>query len=135
MSAKAQTSQKYHAIGKRKSAIASVFLSQGSGQIVVNSKPLENYFPFPTHRLEIQTPLKKTELSERFDVKVSVKGGGTNAQSIAVRHGISRALVAYDPELRKTLKPLGLLRRDDRVKERKKYGQKGARKRFQFSKR
>ena len=132
---KAQTPSKIHAIGKRKSAIARVFLMNGSGQVVVNTKPLDAYFPFSIHQLEVLMPLKSTDLSQRFDISVSVKGGGTNAQSIAVRHGISRALVSYDPELRKTLKPLGLLRRDSRVKERKKYGQKGARKRFQFSKR
>lgn len=129
------TPRSIRAIGKRKTAIARVYLQEGSGKFTVNSKTLEQYFPFFTHHTHVLRPLKAAELTDRFDVNVNVQGGGTHTQSLAVQHGISRALVSYNPELRKTLKPLGLLRRDSRVKERKKYGQKGARKRFQYSKR
>ena len=124
-----------HAVGKRKTAIARVFMKEGTGLFVVNQKPMTEYFPFIIQTNQVMVPLKVAELETRFDIQVNVQGGGHNAQSLATQHGVSRALVLYNPELRKTLKPLQLLSRDARKKERKKYGQKGARKRFQYSKR
>jgi len=125
----------YYGTGRRKSAIARVFLRPGSGSFKVNDKSLEAYFVTEQQRVSAVRPLVLTELTSTFDVVTSVKGGGVSAQADAVKMGIARALIEFNAELRKTLKSEGLLSRDARAKERKKYGQKGARKRFQFSKR
>ena len=125
----------YYATGKRKSAIARTWLTPGNGEISINSRPLEAYFPIETLRTELLEPFKLTNTTGSFDVKVSVKGGGIAGQAGAVRHGITKALILMDPDLRIPLKKAGFVKRDPRVKERKKYGQKGARARFQFSKR
>jgi small subunit ribosomal protein S9 len=125
----------YYGTGRRKSAIARVFLRPGSGNFKVNEKGLETYFVTEQQRVSAVRPLVLTELSSTFDVVTTVKGGGVSAQADAVKMGIARALIEFNAELRKALKSEGLLSRDARAKERKKYGQKGARKRFQFSKR
>lgn len=125
----------YYATGKRKNAIAKTWLTPGSGKIIINKRPLEDYFPLETLRTDLQEPFKLTNTVGSFDVKISVKGGGIAGQAGAVRHGITKALILSDPELRASLKKAGFVKRDPRVKERKKYGQKGARARFQFSKR
>ena len=125
----------YYGTGRRKSAIARVFLRPGSGNFQVNGKGLEVYFVTEQQRVSAKKPLALTELTGSFDVLTTVRGGGVSAQADAVKMGISRALLEFNAELRKTLKADGLLSRDARIKERKKYGQKGARKRFQFSKR
>jgi len=125
----------YYGTGRRKSAIARVFLRPGSGNFKVNDKGLDTYFVTEQQRVSAVRPLVLTELSSTFDVVTTVKGGGVSAQADAVKMGIARALIEFNAELRKTLKGEGLLSRDARAKERKKYGQKGARKRFQFSKR
>jgi small subunit ribosomal protein S9 len=121
--------------GRRKTAIARVRLASGSGKITVNGRALENYFLVDTQRMHMMQPLVATETASKYDVRVNVVGGGPNGQAGAVRHGIARALIEADANLRPTLKAQGLLTRDPRMKERKKYGQPGARKRFQFSKR
>lgn len=125
----------FYATGRRKTAIARTWLTAGSGKIVVNNKPAETYFTIESARSNIIQPLVLTNLLGSFDVKVSVIGGGVNGQAGAIRHGITRALVLANPELRGQLKRAGFVRRDPRAKERKKYGQKGARARYQFSKR
>jgi small subunit ribosomal protein S9 len=125
----------YYGTGRRKSAIARVFLRPGSGNFKVNEKGLNEYFVTEQQRVSAVRPLVLTELTSTFDVVSSVKGGGVSAQADAVKMGIARALIEFNAELRKALKAEGLLSRDARAKERKKYGQKGARKRFQFSKR
>lgn len=125
----------YYGTGKRKSATARVFLMSGEGQIVVNHVDFQEYFRNRTQQVVVLQPLAQTENNDKFDVYINVKGGGYSGQAGAVRLGIARALLQFDPDLRATLKKAGLLRRDQRVKERKKYGQPGARKRFQFSKR
>jgi len=125
----------YYGTGRRKSAIARVFLRPGSGNFKVNEKGLQEYFVTEQQRVSAQRPLVLTELGSTFDVVTTVKGGGVSAQADAVKMGIARALTEFNAELRKALKSEGLLSRDARAKERKKYGQKGARKRFQFSKR
>ena len=121
--------------GRRKTATARVRIKPGSGKITVNKRPFENYFPVEEHRLVVGEPFLATENADKFDVRVNVHGGGPQGQAGAVRLGISRALLEYDAELRPTLKAEGLLTRDAREKERKKYGQPGARKHFQYSKR
>ncbi|MBU1230393.1 MAG: 30S ribosomal protein S9 [Proteobacteria bacterium] len=121
--------------GKRKNAVARTRIFQGTGQIVVNGRPYEDYFPRKTLQMIVQQALKLTKTMDKFDIKINVAGGGVSGQAQAVRHGISRALLEMDPELRGTLKRAGFLTRDARKKERKKYGQKGARARFQYSKR
>ena len=121
--------------GRRKTAVARVRLASGSGKITVNGRPLENYFLVDTQRMHMMQPLVATDTASKYDVRVNVTGGGPNGQAGAVRHGIARALIEADANLRPTLKAQGLLTRDPRMKERKKYGQPGARKRFQFSKR
>lgn len=123
------------ATGRRKTATARVILRPGSGQVRVNGRDIENYFPTDVLRMVVRQPLVLTETTEKFDVVVNVDGGGYTGQAGAVRHGISRALLVFDAELRSRLKSAGFLTRDPRKKERKKYGQKGARARFQFSKR
>jgi small subunit ribosomal protein S9 len=121
--------------GRRKTAVARVRLASGSGKVTVNGRALENYFLVDTQRMHLMQPLVATDSVNKYDVRVNVSGGGPNGQAGAVRHGIARALIEADANLRPTLKSQGLLTRDPRMKERKKYGQPGARKRFQFSKR
>lgn len=121
--------------GRRKTAVARVFLRPGSGVIKVNGREFENYFPSPTARAIVQQPLVATETGDKFDILITANGGGPNGQAGAAKLGIARALLEFNIELRGKLKELGLLTRDARKVERKKYGQKGARKRFQFSKR
>jgi small subunit ribosomal protein S9 len=125
----------YYGTGRRKSAIARVFLRPGTGEWKVNGKGFDEHFVTEQQRVSAKRTLALTELAGSFDVVTTVKGGGVAAQADAVKMGVARALLEFNPELRKTLKSEGLLTRDARVKERKKYGQKGARKRFQFSKR
>ena len=125
----------YYGTGRRKTSTARVYLRPGTGEMRINRKTFEQYFPNQTLRMVIRQPLTLTETAEKFDVIVNVAGGGPAGQAGAVRHGITRALIEYNNELRPTLKKAGLVTRDPRIKERKKYGQKGARKRFQFSKR
>ena len=122
-------------VGRRKNAIARVKLTDGSGKITINNKDLEQYFPVETQRGEVMKPFHATETMGRYDVKVRVNGGGIAGQAGAIRLGIARSLVALDEDLRSQLRNAGLLTRDPRMVERKKYGQKKARKRFQFSKR
>ena len=121
--------------GRRKSSVARVFLRSGKGEITVNSRAFDNYFPTESMRALVRQPLLATETLEKFDVLILADGGGVTGQASAARLGIARALVEFNAELRPRLKKLGYLTRDPRVHERKKYGQKGARKRFQFSKR
>ena len=123
------------ATGKRKNAIARVQLSLGTGAIVVNGRAADEYFPREALQIDLRRPLEMTNSAERYDVQATVTGGGVAGQAGAVRHGIARALEKNDPTQRATLKREGMLTRDPRRKERKKYGQKGARARFQFSKR
>ena len=125
----------YYGTGRRKTSIARIFLRPGTGIISVNRKPLDRSFPTETLRTQITRPFLVTETAGTFDVLATARGGGVSGQAGAIRLGISRALVKYDLELRPRLKKAGLLSRDPRVKERKKYGLAGARKRFQFSKR
>ena len=125
----------YYGTGRRKTSTARVPLRQGAGAITVNNRPLDEYFGNEVLKMIIKQPLSLTETNDRFDIVVIVDGGGPSGQAGAIRHGISRALQVYNMELRKRLKKAGLLTRDPRMKERKKYGQKGARARFQFSKR
>lgn len=125
----------YNATGRRKRAIARVTLLKGQGRITINGREFENYFPRETHRMIIKQPLQLTGTLGKYDVIAKVEGGGPSGQAGAIRHGIARALVALDSDLKPILKKEGLLTRDPREVERKKYGQKGARKRFQFSKR
>ena len=125
----------FYGTGRRKSAVARTRLYKGNGRILVNDRPFEEYFPRPTLAAIVRQALVLTKLDGRVDVKVNVAGGGMTGQAEAVRHGISRALCTLDPELRGVLKKAGLLTRDSREKERKKYGQRGARARFQYSKR
>lgn len=125
----------YYGTGRRKSSTARVYLRPGQGEYLINRRSLESYFKNQTLRMLVKQPFEVTETSGKFDTIVNVNGGGPSGQAGAVRHGIARALLKYDGELRKTLKKSGFLTRDSRIKERKKYGQPGARKRFQFSKR
>lgn len=125
----------YLGTGRRKTSVARVFLRPGKGDISVNGRTFDNYFPIETARTSVRQPLLATETVDKFDVLITAKGGGLIGQAGAARLGIARALVEFNGELRKKLKQLGFLTRDARQHERKKYGQKGARKRFQFSKR
>jgi small subunit ribosomal protein S9 len=125
----------YYGTGRRKTSVARVFLRAGEGHITVNRRPFDEYFPRESLRLLVAQPLELTGTAAQFDVKVNVAGGGLSGQAGAVRHGIARALLEFNGELRPQLKRAGFLTRDPRMKERKKYGQPGARKRFQFSKR
>ncbi|MBN2495342.1 MAG: 30S ribosomal protein S9 [Deltaproteobacteria bacterium] len=125
----------FYATGKRKTAIARVWLRPGTGRIVVNRREVDEYFGRPTLEMIMQEPFSLTETAGRFDAKVRVTGGGLAGQAGAIRHGIAKALIEANPQLRSVLKKAGMLTRDSRVKERKKYGQPGARKRFQYSKR
>ena len=125
----------FYGTGRRKTSTARVYLRPGTGEIKVNRKTFEDYFPNQALRMVIRQPLQLTETGNKFDILVNVAGGGPAGQAGAVRHGITRALMEFNADLRRTLKQAGLVTRDPRIKERKKYGQKGARKRFQFSKR
>lgn len=131
----ATTVTKYYATGKRKTSIARVWILPGEGKITVNKKPVDEYFLRETSLMIIKQPFELTGTWGRFDVRATVVGGGLSGQAGAVRHGITKALLEVDPGYRGELKKAGLITRDSRVKERKKYGQKGARKSFQFSKR
>jgi len=125
----------YYATGRRKTSVARVYLRPGSGKIVVNRRDFDEYFPNRVLKMVIRQPLLLTETDDKFDILVNVEGGGPSGQAGAIRHGISRALLEYNAELRPRLKSVGFLTRDAREVERKKYGQPKARKRFQFSKR
>ena len=131
----AATVSRYYATGKRKNSIARVWMMPGSGRITINDKPMDQYFGRDVLKMIIRQPFEITGTQDKFDVLVSVLGGGNSGQAGAIRHGISKALLAVDAESRGKLRKEGLLTRDPRAKERKKYGQKGARARFQFSKR
>ena len=131
----AENQNQFYGTGRRKTSTARVYLRPGTGNIQVNRKAFEIYFPNETLRMIIRQPLQLTETAGKFDILVNVAGGGPAGQAGAVRHGITRALMEFNADLRPTLKQAGLVTRDPRIKERKKYGQKGARKRFQFSKR
>jgi small subunit ribosomal protein S9 len=121
--------------GRRKTAVARVRLAPGTGKITINGRPFENYFPTETLRMQAVQPLNVTDTAAKYDVRANLTGGGPNGQAGALRHGIARALLKADTSFRPALKAEGLLTRDPRMKERKKYGQPGARKRFQYSKR
>jgi len=125
----------WYATGKRKSAIARVWMLPGNGNIIINKRPIDEYFGRATLKMILSEPFELTETIGKYDVKVNVCGGGLAGQAGAIRHGITRALLEVNPQFRSTLKKVGLITRDSRVKERKKYGQPGARKRFQYSKR
>jgi small subunit ribosomal protein S9 len=125
----------YYGTGRRKTSTARVYLRPGAGEVKINRKTFEQYFPNETLRMIIRQPLQLTETANKFDILINVDGGGPSGQAGAIRHGITRALIEFNADLRPTLKQAGLITRDPRIKERKKYGQKGARKRFQFSKR
>lgn len=125
----------YYGTGRRKTSTARVFLRPGAGRIFVNGRPVENYFPRESHRLNLTLPLNLTESAQSFDAFITVKGGGQSGQAGAVRMGLARALVVFNPGHRDILKRSGLLTRDARKVERKKYGRAGARRSFQFSKR
>jgi len=125
----------YYATGKRKTAISRTWLTPGDGEIIINNLPADVYFPVESLRNQMVEPMKLTNTMGSFNIKASVIGGGIAGQAEAVRHGITKALIASDPDLRLSLKKAGFVKRDPRVKERKKYGQRGARARFQFSKR
>ena len=125
----------YYGTGRRKTAVARVYLRPGSGSITVNRRDFDEFFPNQVLKMVIRQPLLLTETADKFDILVNVQGGGSAGQAGAIRHGISRALLEYNAELRPRLKAAGFLTRDPRKVERKKYGQPGARKRFQFSKR
>ena len=127
--------KRYYATGKRKSAIARVWLQEGSGAIVVNKKPMDEYFSVEMARKLVHQPLQLAEMDNKLDIMATVAGGGVTGQAGAVKHGITKALLEYNLELRPVLKKAGFITRDARIKERKKYGQRGARARFQFSKR
>jgi len=125
----------YNATGRRKTSVAQVFMKPGSGNIIINKKPLNEYFPYETMKMIIKQPLNLVGVNGKYDITIRVRGGGYSGQAAAIRHGIARALVQINSDFRPILKKEGLLTRDPREVERKKYGQKGARKRFQFSKR
>ena len=127
--------ESYYGTGKRKASVARTWLKSGKGIITVNNRTIEDYFGRETAKMIVEQPLVLTDTYGIFDVKVNVSGGGISGQAAAIRHGITRALLQYNPEFRSILKKAGLIKRDARVKERKKYGQRGARRKFQFSKR
>ena len=125
----------FYGTGKRKSSIARVWLKPGAGTITVNNKTLEDYFGRDTSKMVVKQPLELTENVDKFDIFVTVRGGGDSGQAGAIKHGITKALLEFDADLRGTLKKAGFITRDSRIKERKKYGKKAARASFQFSKR
>jgi small subunit ribosomal protein S9 len=128
-------SERYYGTGRRKSSVARVYLMPGSGKVTINKKDMDDYFGLETLKIIVRQPLEATNMADKFDVLVNVKGGGFTGQAGAIRHGIARALNRYDLDLRPTLKKAGYLTRDPRMKERKKYGLKKARRAPQFSKR
>ncbi len=128
-------SERYYGTGRRKSSVARVYLMPGSGKITINKKDMDDYFGLETLKIIVRQPLEATNTADKFDILVNVKGGGFTGQAGAIRHGIARALNRYDLDLRPTLKKAGFLTRDPRMKERKKYGLKKARRASQFSKR
>jgi small subunit ribosomal protein S9 len=130
-----ETAARAYGTGRRKSSVARVWLQPGQGKVQVNDRPVDEFFTHPTLKMLLMQPLKVVDLEGKYDIMASVSGGGSTGQAGAIRLGIARALVQVDETMRTTLKKAGLLTRDPRVKERKKYGQKGARARFQFSKR
>ncbi|MBW2478233.1 MAG: 30S ribosomal protein S9 [Deltaproteobacteria bacterium] len=127
--------QRFYATGKRKTSVARVWLKPGAGNIVINKRSMDDYFGRPTSKMIVRQPLELTENVNKFDIFVNVSGGGPSGQAGAIKHGITKALLEVDPELRQTLKKAGFITRDSRIKERKKYGRRGARRSFQFSKR
>ncbi len=127
--------KRYYATGKRKTAVARVWLKPGTGKITVNKKPLDEYITRETAKMVIRQPFELTGTLGQFDVDVNVRGGGISGQAGAIKHGITRALLEFNPDLRPILKKAGFITRDSRIKERKKYGQRRARARFQYSKR
>ena len=127
--------QKIYATGKRKTSIARVWMKPGTGEIVINKRPIDIFFGRETSKMVIRQPLELTDNMGKFDISVNVSGGGISGQAGAIKHGITKALLEVNPELRATLKQAGFITRDSRIKERKKYGRAGARKSFQFSKR
>ncbi|MFK5925834.1 MAG: 30S ribosomal protein S9 [Desulfuromusa sp.] len=127
--------QKIYATGKRKTSIARVWMKPGTGEIVINKRPIDVFFGRETSKMVIRQPLELTDNVGKFDISVNVSGGGISGQAGAIKHGITKALLEVNPELRATLKSAGFITRDSRIKERKKYGRAGARKSFQFSKR
>ena len=129
------TENVYYATGKRKNAVARTWLTPGDGKIIINDMPAEEYFKLQTASMIMTQPMTLTGVLGKFDIRATVRGGGVSGQAGALRHSITRALLLWDPDLRQALKKAGFVTRDPRVKERKKYGQKGARARFQFSKR
>ena len=131
----AKAKVQYNGVGRRKSSVARVYLTSGTGIITINGRPFEEYIPVASLRLDVLQPLELTETTNKFDVNVNVNGGGVSGQAGAIRLGITRALMEINPDYRQTLKPAGLVTRDPRVKERKKYGLKAARRAPQFSKR
>jgi small subunit ribosomal protein S9 len=127
--------QKIITVGRRKEAIARVFLLSGKGEIIVNERPYEKYFLRETDRIIVRQPLVATNNVTKYDIRANIRGGGLSGQAAALRHGISRALILAEPQVKELLRKQGFLTRDPRMKERKKFGQKGARKRFQWTKR
>lgn len=127
--------QKFYATGKRKTSIARVWMKPGTGEITINKRTIDEYFGRPTSKMVVHQPLELTETTGKFDVSVNVSGGGPSGQAGAIRHGITKALLEINPELRDSLKKAGFITRDSRIKERKKYGRRAARRSFQFSKR
>ena len=127
--------ERYQSTGKRKSAVARVWMWPGEGQITINKRPIDDYIKRETAKMVVRQPLELTETSGKYDIYVKVRGGGLSGQAGAIKHGIAKALIEIDPQFRSVLKKAGLITRDSRIKERKKYGQRGARARFQFSKR
>lgn len=127
--------QKFYATGRRKTSVARVWMKPGTGEIHINKRPIDDYFGRPTSKMVVRQPLELTENMGKFDITVNVSGGGPSGQAGAIKHGITKALLAVDPELRTSLKKAGFITRDSRIKERKKYGRRGARRSFQFSKR
>ncbi len=127
--------QRFYATGKKKTSVARVWIKPGTGAIVVNRRPLDEYFGRATSKMIVCQPLELTQNTGKFDVSVNVAGGGPSGQAGAIKHGITKALLTVDPELRAVLKKAGFITRDSRIKERKKYGKKAARASFQFSKR
>ena len=131
----AKAKVQYNAVGRRKSSVARVYLTAGTGVITINGRTFEDYIPVAALRLDVLQPLELTETTKKFDINVNVNGGGVSGQAGAIRLGITRALMEVNPDYRQTLKPAGLVTRDPRAKERKKYGLKAARRAPQFSKR
>jgi small subunit ribosomal protein S9 len=127
--------QRFYATGKKKTSIARVWMKPGSGDVVINKRTMDEYFGRETSKMVVRQPLELTENVGKFDIFVNVQGGGPSGQAGAIKHGITKALLEADPELRAVLKKAGFITRDSRIKERKKYGQRGARRSFQFSKR